>query len=190
MTTVDSWWTLGGCKYVLVDSGWLLYTLGDNARITDTVKRSVPFSSAMSSAICWCCGSHFLVLFLGFEWWGHMREDLLHQLGHNRPSKQRDIKVATGLSNRPPRGRSGRDLHRLHHTKNNITTKIGDFYPVALSCKAGHSSFMGDNLKERVQIEHCVCKRKGKQGYPFTELVYFCALLRALLPFPRPGLKN
>ena len=39
--------------------------------------------------------------------------------------KQRDIRIATGSSNRPPRGRGGRDLHRLHHTKNNTMTKIG-----------------------------------------------------------------
>ena len=73
---------------------------------------------------------------------------LSHQLGHGSPSKQRHIKIATGSSNRPPRGRSGRDLHRLHHTKNNPMTRIGYFCPVALSCKAGHSSFMGDNLKK------------------------------------------
>ena len=95
--------------------------------------------------------------------------------------------IAMASSNRPPRGRSGRDLHGLHHSKNNTTTKIGHFFPVALSCKAGHSSFMGDNLKERPQTEHRVCKRKRRQGHPFTELVCFCALLCALLLLPRPG---
>ena len=53
--------------------------------------------------------------------------------------------------------------------------ETGDFYSVALSSKAGHNNFMGDNLKERAQTEHCVCKRKGKWGHPFTEFV-FCAL--------------
>ena len=113
----------------------------------------------------------FFVLFLGFGWLDHLHQDLLHQLGHSNPSKQRDIKIATGSSNRPPRGRSGRDLHCLHHTKNNTMPKIGDFCPVALSCKA-HSNFMGDNLKERVQTEHCVGKRK-KTGTPIHRISLF-----------------
>ena len=130
----------------------------------------------------------FFVLFLGFGWWDHLHQDLLHQLGHSSPSNQRDINVATGSPNRPPQGRSGQDLHRLHHTKNNPTTKVGDFCSAALGYKGGHSSFMGDNLKERAQTKHCVCKTKGKQGHLFTELVFFfCALLRALFPFSRLG---
>ena len=124
-------------------------------------------------------------MFLGFGWWDHLHRDLLQQLSHSSPSKQQDIRVATGLSDRPPQGRSGRDLHRLHHTKNNTTTKVGYFCPVALSC-----GFMGDNFKDRAHTEHCVRKRKGKQGHPFTELVYCCVLLRALLPIPRPGPKK
>ena len=47
-------------------------------------------------------------------------------------------------------------------SKNNTMTKIGDFCPVALS------RFMGGNVKEKAQTAHCVCKRKGKQGHPFT----------------------
>ena len=44
-----------------------------------------------------------------------------------------------GSSNRPPRGKSSTDLHCLHHTKNNATTKIGEYSPVDPSCTAGHT---------------------------------------------------
>ena len=132
----------------------------------------------------------FFVLFLQFGWCDRLRQDLLHQLGHHCPSKQGAIKIAAGLANRLTRGRYGRDLNCLHHTQNNPTTKIRDFCPVAFSCKAGHSSFTGDNLKKRLQNEHCVCKRRGIQGRPHTELMNFCTLLRTLLPFPTPGPKK
>ena len=102
----------------------------------------------------------------------------------------RATSIAAGSANRPTRGRYGRDLNCLHHTQNNPTTKIREICPVAFSCKAGHSSFMGDNLKKWLQSEHCVCKSRGIQGHPHTELINFCALLRTLLPFPTPGPKT
>ena len=50
-----------------------------------------------------------------------------------------------------PTGRCGAgaaEISILHHTKYNPTTKIRDFCPFAFSYKAGHNSFMGDNLKK------------------------------------------
>ena len=40
--------------------------MGNNPRSTDTATQLEPFSSAMSSTIGWCCGSHFSYCFLAF----------------------------------------------------------------------------------------------------------------------------
>ena len=178
MTTVDSWWTgwllgfSGALWMVAVISWWTVAVIfwWPNGRSLFSLQCQAPFIGAVVPIFC----------IVSWLWvMGPLHKDLLHQLGHSSLSKQRDIRIATGLSNRPPRGRSSKDLHRLHHTKNNTTTKIGDFCPVALSCKVGHSSFMGDNLKERAQLS-IVLQKKRKTGTPVHRITLF------LRTFARP----